>query len=577
MANFCILVCFCAFAVLCSSLETAVKSLHDESTPLANRTAKTSLSHYLPPGWDEFCKLQEESTDKVKHYFCDIQIRHSGKWNFFTLKKHITEKTVKYKFDIHCENQANISVQWPLKAKNIVHLEIKNCKLEHYLRGHSSKTPTNISDELEHLHFEDCMVIMDIMDMLNIAGNISDLDKDYDCGHEETLKYYAYKNNSYEFGRSMEQFLESMFNNNASSMSAEIINKGSEMLSKSRLIKHKCIYKKLEYADLSVNRQTSKFHSELITENSDFPSLRVFNLSDNLMPNLPDVYKKWFRYFEKLEVMDLSHNYFTELEFDPSAEAWNKPVLRMNMSYNKISELKVSKLEELINMKKLFIDFSHNPLNCTCTEETKQLITFVNDKSKWSQPNYQRYAFMMDLECVYPEEIEGKRLADLKTKDLICKLDLLEKIAVEAVVFLSLLSVILIIVIIILLKFRREIRILTYTRFNIILPCQPIETYENKKFDAFVSYSKNDQEWVTRVFENVPTNSPLSHFRFCLHHKDFMPGKPIFDNVIDCVEASRQFSKQSLLYVRISCGLSTKHLREKKTFGGYYNGGYSYE
>ena len=144
-------------------------------------------------------------------------------------------------------------------------------------------------------------------------------------------------------------------------------------------------------------------------------------------------------------------------------------------------------------MRKLFIDFSHNPLNCTCKEETKQLITFVNDKSKWSQPNYQRYAFMMDLECVYPEEIEGKRLVELKTEDRNCKQELLEKIAVKAIVFLSLLSVILIIVIIILLKFRREIRILTYTRFNIILPCQPIETYENKKFDAFVSYSNNDQ------------------------------------------------------------------------------------
>ena len=186
-------------------------------------------------------------------------------------------------------------------------------------------------------------------------------------------------------------------------------------------------------------------------------------------------------------------------------------MLKMNMSYNNVSELKVPNLEELINMKKLFIDFSHNPLNCTCTEETKHLITFVNDKSKWSQAKYQRYAFMMDLECVYPKEIEGKRLADLKTENLNCKQELLEKIAVKAIVFLSLLSVILIIVIIILLKFRREIRILTYTRFYIILPCQPIETYENKKFDAFVSYSKNDQEWVTRVFEKAPTNSPLSH------------------------------------------------------------------
>ena len=175
---------------------------------------------------------------------------------FLKLKKHIAEKTVKSKFDIHCENPANVSAQWPLKAKNIVNLEVKNCKLEHYFRGHSSKTPTNISDELEYLHFEDSMVIIDITDMLNIAGNISNVDKDYDCGHEETFKYYAFKNISYEF------------KNNASLMSAEKINKVSEMLSKAHLIKHKCIYKNLEYADLSVKRQESKFHLELVTTSS---------------------------------------------------------------------------------------------------------------------------------------------------------------------------------------------------------------------------------------------------------------------------------------------------------------------
>ena len=32
-------------------------------------------------------------------------------------------------------------------------------------------------------------------------------------------------------------------------------------------------------------------------------------------------------------------------------------------------------------MKKLFIDFSHKLINWTCTEETKELITVVNDKS----------------------------------------------------------------------------------------------------------------------------------------------------------------------------------------------------
>ena len=182
------------------------------------------------------------------------------------------------------------------------------------------------------------MVIIDIIDMLNIAGNISNLDKDYDCGHEETFKYYAFKNISYEFY------------NNASLMSAEIINKVSKMLSKARLIKHKCINKNLEYANLSVKRQESKFHLGLVTTSSVFPSLRVFNLSDNLMSNLAEAFRKWYWHYPKLEIIDLSHKYFTELEFDPSADAWDGvPVQKMNMSYNNVSELKgADKYEEIV-------------------------------------------------------------------------------------------------------------------------------------------------------------------------------------------------------------------------------------
>lgn len=521
-----------------SQIETPIQSSDVDNTQLVNVTQKNS-SAYLPNGWDEFCKLKNDSTDKIKFYLCDIKVQFSGKWNFLQLKDHIANKSVKYKFDIRCDYPANISVQWPLKAKNLLRIKAENCELEHYLRGYSNMNTSYIPDELEYIHFENSIIIIDIFDMLKIAGNISELDKDFNCGHEETVEYYIFKNNSYGFGNSVEKFLTTQYNNNVSSMNADIVNKGSEMLPKARLIRHKCIYRKLLYVDLSVNQQTSKFHTELATENSMFPELRIFNLSNTMLPNLAEAHRKWYRYFPKLEVMDLSYNLFTELEFDPSGDAWEVPRLTMNMSHNNVTELKVAKLEELVNMEKLFIDFSNNPLNCTCTEETRQLITFINDQSKWSQPKYQRYNFMKDMECKYPKEIQGKRLADLTTKDLNCKLELLEKIAVEAVVFLSLLSVVLIIVIIVLLKFRREIRILTYTRFNIILPCQPIETYENKKFDAFVSYSNHDQDWVTSVFEHAAPNSPLSNFKFCLHHKDFMPGKTIFDNVIDCVEASR--------------------------------------
>lgn len=42
--------------------------------------------------------------------------------------------------------------------------------------------------------------------MLKIVGNILELDKDFNCGYEEIVEYYIFKNNSYGFGNFVEKF-----------------------------------------------------------------------------------------------------------------------------------------------------------------------------------------------------------------------------------------------------------------------------------------------------------------------------------------------------------------------------------
>uniref|UniRef100_A0A8C5TW02 Toll-like receptor 2 n=1 Tax=Malurus cyaneus samueli TaxID=2593467 RepID=A0A8C5TW02_9PASS len=58
-------------------------------------------------------------------------------------------------------------------------------------------------------------------------------------------------------------------------------------------------------------------------------------------------------------------------------------------------------------------------------------------------------------------------------------------------------------------------------------------------YDAFVSYSDNDSDWVenTMVRELEQACPP---FRLCLHKRDFVPGKWIVDNIIDCIEKSHK-------------------------------------
>ncbi|XP_030630837.1 toll-like receptor 2 type-2 [Chanos chanos] len=60
---------------------------------------------------------------------------------------------------------------------------------------------------------------------------------------------------------------------------------------------------------------------------------------------------------------------------------------------------------------------------------------------------------------------------------------------------------------------------------------------ESVRYDAFVSYSEHDAEWVEEVLvPELEGNQPP--FALCLHKRDFQPGRWIVDNIIDCIEKS---------------------------------------
>ncbi|XP_027603164.1 toll-like receptor 2 [Pipra filicauda] len=58
-------------------------------------------------------------------------------------------------------------------------------------------------------------------------------------------------------------------------------------------------------------------------------------------------------------------------------------------------------------------------------------------------------------------------------------------------------------------------------------------------YDAFVSYSENDSNWVENVMVRE-LEQACPPFRLCLHKRDFVPGKWIVDNIIDSIEKSHK-------------------------------------
>ncbi len=54
-------------------------------------------------------------------------------------------------------------------------------------------------------------------------------------------------------------------------------------------------------------------------------------------------------------------------------------------------------------------------------------------------------------------------------------------------------------------------------------------------YDAFISYAASDHDWVQEHL--VPNMEP--NFRLCIHERDFVLGRSIVDNIVECLEKSR--------------------------------------
>ncbi|XP_061189161.1 toll-like receptor 2 [Saccostrea echinata] len=524
--------------------EGYLRELHETSTvPSASTTSITSTgaesnefnwtndtpvapASYLPPHWEEFCILQERGTNQtVHHYTCFINTSFSGKWNFSVLRQHILTKDIKYGFDVRCQNGATISLPLSAKARNIIKLYVHDCVAVDYFADFQNPDLDSYPDELEEYAIINVQRLLSIKQIeRNLQIKSETLPKNVICGDEETLKIKIERNETFSFIQDVPELDLTLFSRIAT---GNIID--------TRLSPHKCVFKKLQVLENSVTSSKARYYAAMLTEQNQFPELKVFNISHSFINYIPEQFKNWWIYFEKLEYLDMSYNLIQDILFPINNDGiWGQhiPNLIFDFTFNNISRLTVRNFERIIRNKKIFVKITSNPFNCTCTDEMKEVLKYIQD-TDWSSAKYKRYAYFRDLRCETPENVRGWRLADLTLRDINCKFELM-----PVTVALSVLSFILIICIVVILKYRREIRILVYTRFNVVLPCQPAEIYEHKEFDAFVSYSNDDQEWVCSIFDENK-HDRLVHLKFCMHHKDFIPGKTIFENIVKCIENSR--------------------------------------
>ncbi|NXT74269.1 TLR22 protein, partial [Zapornia atra] len=337
----------------------------------------------------------------------------------------------------------------------------------------------------------------------------------------------------------------------------------------------------LVYLDLSANLlgDQSLEHSAC---QGGWPSVQTLNLSQNSLSDL-EMTGKSLSHLRKLRNLDISQNNFGEI---PDVCEWPKNLKYLNLSSTQIprvtacipstlevldisannlrefglqlpvlKELYLAKnqlktlpgvapipslvalyirrnklsgfsREEFESFRKLeLLDASDNNFICSC-----DFLSFIHNQARLAQvlvgwPD--KYA------CDSPLAVRGAPVASVHLSLMECHRSLV----------VSLICVLVFLVILILVVVGYKYHVVWYLRMTwawLRAKRKPKRApAKDICYDAFVSYSENDSDWVENIMVRE-LEQACPPFRLCLHKRDFVPGKWIVDNIIDSIEKSHK-------------------------------------
>uniref|UniRef100_A0A8C9MR70 Toll like receptor 6 n=1 Tax=Serinus canaria TaxID=9135 RepID=A0A8C9MR70_SERCA len=313
--------------------------------------------------------------------------------------------------------------------------------------------------------------------------------------------------------------------------------------------------------------QKNKFESlrKVSFMTSGMKSLKYLDMSNNLLRHDgADVPCQWWA--ESLAELDLSSNQLVDAVFEclpvnvkklslqnnqisnvPSGVAELKSLEELNLASNRLADLPgcsgFTSLQFLnIEMNLIFTpsaDFfqscprvrelqaGHNPFKCSC-----ELQAFIRLERR---SGGKLFGWPAAYVCEYPEGLRGTELKDFHLSLLACNTTLLLVTAllltlllVAAVAFLCI-----------------YLDVPWYVRMTWQWTQTKRRAWHNPagdqgamlQFHAFISYSERDSLWVkNELIPNLERGEGC--VQLCQHERNFIPGKSIVENIINCIEKS---------------------------------------
>ncbi|NXM79254.1 TLR6 protein, partial [Serilophus lunatus] len=312
--------------------------------------------------------------------------------------------------------------------------------------------------------------------------------------------------------------------------------------------------------------QRNKFESLLKVSfmTSHMKSLKYLDMSNNLLHHDgADVQCQWA---ESLTELDLSSNQLADAVFEclpvnikkldlqnnqissvPKGMADLKSLEELNLASNRLADLPGcsgftslrflnTEMNSILTPSADFfqscprvreLQTGHNPFKCSC-----ELQDFIRLEK---QSGGKLFGWPAAYVCEYPEGLRGTELKDFHLSELACNTVLL----LVTALLLTLVLVAIVAFLCIYLDVPWYVRMTwqwTQTKRR-AWHNHPKEQETVLQFHAFISYSEHDSLWVkNELIPNLEKGEGC--VQLCQHERNFIPGKSIVENIINCIEKS---------------------------------------
>ncbi|NWV15549.1 TLR1 protein, partial [Ptilonorhynchus violaceus] len=246
-------------------------------------------------------------------------------------------------------------------------------------------------------------------------------------------------------------------------------------------------------------------------------SIKKLSLQNNQISNVP----KGVAELKSLEELNLASNRLADL---PGCSGFTS-LQFLNIEMNLILTPSADFFQSCPRVREL--QAGHNPFKCSC-----ELQAFIRLER---QSGGKLFGWPAAYVCEYPEGLRGTELKDFHLSELACNTTLL-------LVTALLLTLVLVAVVAFLCIY---LDVPWYARMTWQWTQTKRRAWHNPpgdqetvlQFHAFVSYSERDSLWVKdELIPNLEKGEGC--IQLCQHERNFIPGKSIVENIINCIEKS---------------------------------------